>query len=111
MNEQETITLFSYDIKGQIIPSTSLPDELVPIADFPNRDSLQETDTVRTALEDRNAVVTEELSDQSEDEKDTTNEEENEESRDSDENSDSSSGGNNDDDITESGDRGEEDNR
>ncbi|MGI0001634.1 MAG: hypothetical protein ACRD42_00970 [Nitrososphaeraceae archaeon] len=46
------ITLYSYDIKGQINPNTSLPDELEPIADFPNRGSLQETNSVMTAISD-----------------------------------------------------------
>jgi hypothetical protein len=109
----KTITLYSYDIKGQIIPSTSLPDELEPIADFPNRGSLQEADDVRTALEDRIAVATENSSDQSEDEGDITEEEDEERDSDDnsdssrDDNSDSSSRGNNDDDKNESGERGD----
>lgn len=70
-----TITLFSYDIKGQINPDTSLPNELEPLADFPNQDSLEEVNDVRTALEARIAA-TEESSDQSEEEEEITVEEE-----------------------------------
>ena len=46
------VTLFSYDTKGRIDQNTPLPDELEPIAEFPNQDSLQETNDVRAALED-----------------------------------------------------------
>ena len=112
--DDKTITLFrvnTYDIQGQNKQDLILSDILDPIADFPDQNSLQEVNDVRTALESRIAA-TEESSDESAKEEAEITVEEEEDSIGNNkylEYRKSYDRDNNDDTIAESGTRGDED--